>query len=381
MDHPQLTLAEVKAEILRRAGRINPFEHVEKTEVEEVLSGLNSLEPGHWASQWGKMGARYEAKGEVLAGQAHAQEAGEALYRAYEYYRIARYPVPSSPGKMEAYRSAVRNYLKAAPTLTPPARLVEIPFEGSKVVGYLQIPEGTTRPPVVLHWGGVDGWKEDRRSASESFHRAGLATFVVDMPGTGENPLPAHEPRAERTFSAAIDYLEKHTEVDGKRIGAMGASFGGYWAAKLAFIEPRRLRGVVNWGGGVHHTFQEEWLRPALTLHASQYLLGPASLLDARAFVVRARNLEELLKIVPQLSLKTQGLLDHPSAPLLIVNGKKDDQHPIEDLYLLLEHGDPKEARIFPEGGHMGRVPGQLNNEPLAVITSWLKKKLSASSV
>ncbi|HLC27036.1 MAG TPA: alpha/beta hydrolase, partial [bacterium] len=156
MDHPQLTLAEVKAEILRRAGRINPFEHVEKTEVEEVLSGLNSLEPDHWASQWGKMGARYEAKGEVLAGQAHAQEAGEALYRAYEYYRIARYPVPSSPGKMEAYRSAVRNYLKAAPTLTPPVRRVEIPFEESKVVGYLQIPEGTVRPPVVLHWGGVD---------------------------------------------------------------------------------------------------------------------------------------------------------------------------------------------------------------------------------
>ena len=41
---------------------------------------------------------------------------------------------------------------------------------------------------------------------------------------------------------------------------------------------------------------------------------------------------------------------------MLLVNGIDDAQTPIRDLYLLLEHGAPKEARVFP-GGHMGQTP------------------------
>ena len=43
-----------------------------------------------------------------------------------------------------------------------PLEIVELPFEGKKLIGYLQKPPGVAKPPVVLHWGGVDGWKEDR---------------------------------------------------------------------------------------------------------------------------------------------------------------------------------------------------------------------------
>jgi len=370
-----LALEEIKAEILRRTGKTNPFERVKKEHVEEVVGRLNSLDPDHWGVEWGKIGARYEALGEEQERQGQPQ-AGESYYLAYEYYRIGRYPVPSSPEKMNCYKGALRSFLKAAPYLDPPLERVEIPFEGKKVVGYLQIPNGTVRPPVVMHWGGVDGWKEDARGQSESLHRTGMATFVIDMPGAGENPLLPQDPGAEGTFSAAIDYLEKRTDVDGKRIAVMGRSFGGYWAAKLAYVEVKRLRGAVNWGAGVHTTFQEEWLRPALTERASQYLMGPASLLDARSYIFGVKTLEEVLRIAPSLSLKTQGLLDQPSAPLLCVNGKEDDQHPVEDIYLLLEHGSPKDVRIFPGAGHMGRVPGRSNHEVLEVVTQWIKQKL-----
>ena len=73
----------------------------------------------------------------------------------------------------------------------------------------------------------------------------------------------------------------------------------------------------------------------------------------------------------------TQGLIDQPCAPLLLINGKLDDQHPIDDFYLLLEHGDPKEVHIFPDGGHMGRVPGKSNEPALNVLTQWLHRKLT----
>ncbi len=368
---------EVKTEILRRAGRINPFEWVKKEDVEEVVGKLRSLDPDHWGEEWGRMAARYESLGDEQQSQGQNASAGKFYYWAYEFSRIGRYPVPSSPEKVNCYKATIRNYLKAAKYFDPPLERVEIPFEGKVLVGYLQIPRDTSRPPVVMHWGGVDGWKEDRRGANEAFHRLGLATFTVDIPGTGENPVLAHEEQAERTFSAAMDALERRSDIDGTRIAVMGASFGGYWATKLAYVEAKRLRGAVNWGAGVHHTFQPEWLRPALTERAAQYLMGPSSLLDSRAYIFRANSLDEVLQTAPRLSLKTQGFLDRASAPLLLINGKKDDQHPVEDIYLLMEHGHPKEVRIFPEAGHMGRVPGQPNHEVLEILSLWLKQKLT----
>jgi esterase FrsA len=370
------SLDEIKADIVNRAGRVNPFERVKREDVEQVVRRLDSLDPELWGREWGKFGSRYEALGEEQERHGKKKEAGETFYLAYEYYRIGRYPVPSSPEKMNCYKGALRTFLKAAPTMDPPLERIEIPFEGKKVVGYLQIPRGVSRPPVVMHWGGVDGWKEDRKSNSEPLHEEGLATFTIDMPGAGENPCLGQEPRAERTFSAAIDYLETRNDVDGRRIAVMGGSFGGYWAAKVAHTEAKRLGGAVNWGAGVHRTFQEEWLRPALTVTAAQYLMGPASLLDARSYIFGVKTLEEVLKIAPSLSLVTQGLIDQPSAPLLCINGKEDDQHPISDFYLLLEHGSPKDVRIIPGAGHMGRKKGQPNDEVQQIVTRWLKKKL-----
>jgi esterase FrsA len=371
------TLDEIKADILHRAGRINPFERVKKADVEQVVKNLTSLDPDLWGREWGKAGLRYEASAEEQEKLGKKKEAGEAYYLAYEYYRIGRYPVPSSPEKKKCYEGALRTFLKAAPTMEPPLERIEIPFEGKKVVGYLQVPRGATRPPVVMHWGGVDGWKEDRRTNNDVLLKMELACFTIDMPGAGENPCLGNDPRAERTFSAAMDYLETRSDIDGKRIACMGGSFGGYWAAKLAHTEPKRLRGAVNHGAGVHRTFQEEWLRPALTLTASQYLMGPASLLDARSYIFGVKTLEETLKIAPSLSLVTQGLIDQPCAPLLCINGKEDDQHPISDLYLLAEHGSPKDLRIIPGAGHMGRKRGQSNDEVVDIVTKWLKEKLS----
>lgn len=371
------TLEEIKADILHRAGRINPFERVKKEDVEQVVKNLTSLDADLWGREWGKVGSRYEALAQEQEKIGKTKEAGETYYLAYEYYRIGRYPVPSSTEKMNCYKGALRTFLKAAIYLDPPLERIEIPFEGKKVVGYLQVPKGVGRPAVVMHWGGVDGWKEDRRANSDALLKMGLACFTIDMPGAGENPCLGSDLKAERTFSAAMDYLETRSDLDGKRIACLGGSFGGYWAAKLAHTEAKRLRGAVNWGAGVHRTFQEEWLRPALTLTASQYLMGPASLLDARSYVFGVRTLEETLKIAPSLSLVTQGLIDQPCAPLLCINGKEDDQHPISDLYLLAEHGSPKDIRIIPGAGHMGRRRGESNDEVVGIVTKWLREKLA----
>jgi pimeloyl-ACP methyl ester carboxylesterase len=373
------TLDEVKAEFMRRAGKLNPFEDIKREDAERVMAALKSLDKDHWAEEWSKIGLGYEAKGDAAAkAGASGKELAEIYMHAFDACRVGRYPSPTSPGKLQAFQHSLRMFRKAAKHFDPPLEIIEIPFEGKKVVGYLQKPPGVPKPPVVLHWGGVDGWKEDRLKIAKTAMDAGLASLTIDMPGSGENPVLYGDPAAERTYFAWLDYLPTRHDVDGKRVAVWGGSFGAYWAARLAHTAADRIKGAVFHGGNVHYGFQREWLVPAFTTGGATYLFGAASLLDARGRAMGVKTIEEFLTAVAPLSLKTMGLLDKKSAPLLGVNGKLDDQAPIADVYLLMEHGSPKSARVYPEGHHMGRTPGQHPDEISNTIVGWLKERLGA---
>ena len=115
-------------------------------------------------------------------------------------------------------------------------------------------------------------------------------------------------------------------------------------------------------GGSVHYGFQKEWLIPAFTTGGATYLFGAHSLLEARGRAMGTKTLEEFLEIAPRFSLMAMGLIDKPSAPILGVNGKLDDQAPVDDIYLLMEHGSPKVGAHLhnrsPHGPHAGRTGG-----------------------
>jgi len=371
-------LAEVKAEIARRAGHLNPLDGVRAGDAAQVSAALVSLDRDEWAREWSRFGAEYEAKAEALAQSGGDAAACRELYElAFNYFRVGRYPCAGSPGQAQAYRDSLRVFRKAARYFDPPMEIVEVPFGDHRLIGYLQVPPGIARPPVVMHWGGVDAWKEDRQRAHARFIEAGLAGFAIDMPGTGESPVRFTDADAGRTFSVLIDYLLTRRDIDASRLGVWGGSYGGYWAAKLAHVEARRLKGAVFHGSNVHYGFQEDWLRPALTERASAAIFGPIGLFQARSKAMGVATLDEFLKVAPSLSLKQQGLLDQPSAPILGVNGKLDDQAPVQDIYLLMEHGTPKEARIYPQGGHMGRGGGVSDAQIWDMITAWLKLRLA----
>jgi hypothetical protein len=226
-------------------GHINPFEGIRREDAAQVVASLTSLDPDQWAQLWCRIGLAYEANADARASEhADADELAALYTLAFEYCRVARYPVPSTVDKQEAYQHSLRIFRKAAKHFDPPLQIVEIPFEGKKLIGYLQIPTGGTKPPLVMHWGGVDGWKEDRQRASSAIHRAALATLTIDMPGTGESPVLYGDPATERSYSAWIDHLTGRSDIDGSRIAVWGGSFGAYWAARLAFVEVARLKGV-----------------------------------------------------------------------------------------------------------------------------------------
>ena len=365
MSEPR-SLEEVKNDIRSRVGHRAPFLHADKTEAEEALAHMPTLEGETWAAAWNELGARWEARAIDAEKAGNAAQAKEAFLKSYGYYGIARHPFPSTPGKNHGYRKTREMFLAAAKYFDIPVERVSIPFQGKAIVGHLRFPKELPAP-MIMHWGGIDNWKEERHSFGESFVKEDWGCFIMDSPGTGECPMLAG-PDAHAIHLAALDYLLERPEVDSSKIAVVGASFGGHWSTKLAHAAPDKLRGAVNWGGGIHYFFQPEW--QARSRHADSYLFD---LIEARANLFGKKTFDELCAVMPALSLLNQGWLEKPCAPMLIVNGKEDKQVPLDDFYLLLEHGNPKTIRLFP-GGHMGSIPNILKT-----VITWLHEKLDDS--
>jgi esterase FrsA len=332
-------------------------------QAEAIFRSLPDLAPEPWVAAWTKLAEPCEREGAQAEASGNTAEARDAYHKASMYYGIAKFPVINHPAKQAAYRKCIANYLKAERYFDPPLERVAIPFEGKEIIGYLRLPEGVSRPPVVIATGGIDVYKEDRDTSD--LLDAGLAAFSTDMPGNGECPL-WYTPDAERFYSAVIDYLLTRKDLDGKRMGILGRSYGGYWGAKMAYVESKRLRAAVDWGGPAHYTFQQEWFE-----HLQEDRLYLWSLLDSMIYAHHVRDLNELRRQAPTVSLQAQGWLDKSCAPLLVLNGEKDPWITIRDLYLLLENGEPKSARTYPEGGHMGGDP---NGDKL--VANWLRSHL-----
>jgi hypothetical protein len=359
---------EVKEELLGRAKENrNPFLYTVYDEVAPAINGLRSVDRDAWAKAFGALAVPHEERAARAEAAGDKETARKEYLIAYDCFHVARYPAPNSPGKLAAYRKSQENFHKAARHFDPPLERVEMPFkgrpaEGTASIGLLRKPKGATRPPVVVIWGGIDAFKEER--PSDPYLRAGLATLAMDMPGVADAPLAGSED-GERLWDTVFDYIASRSDLDAGRVGIHGGSTGGYWATKVAHTHAARLRAAVNQGGPAHFAFQSDWI---LKAQRGEY---PFELAETLACAFGRSTGAGWVEYAPNLSLLDQGILDRPCARLLCVNGVNDSVFPIADMHLLLEHGSPKAARFYP-GGHMGGGNSQ------SIIIGWLKEKLSA---
>ena len=344
------TLDAGKAWLLTRLDLgAHPLDGLEPEAARRTVEALTGLGPEPWTTAWGGLADDFASRARAATDPAQERE---LWFQAYRAAFMGRYPVPNHPLKEREYVRAREFFLAATGLEDPPLEVVELPFEGSRLRFYLTRPaQGPERPPVAMVWAGIDTWKEEMHVRLGALMRSrGFAVLLVDMPGVGESPVLAGGD-AERQWTPIFDWLETRHDLDGARCAAIGGSFGGYWAMKLAYTHRDRLSCAVNWGGGVHITFTPEWQQRSR--NASSYLMD---LMPARARIFGGETFEDYVARCQELSLLDQGLLDRPSAPLLLVNGRDDVQNSIDDIYLSLDHGDPKAVRVF-DGGHMGEGP------------------------
>ncbi len=367
------SLEELKAEILRRSSE-EGWRGVKYEDVERAVAELQSLDRDHWAAVWSGIAEEYMARGKKLESSS-PEEARENYLYAFRYYNTGRWPTEKhSPGKREAYENGLRAFESYGRLLDPPIETVRIPFEDSEIVAYLRLPRGIDRAPLVLGINGLDSRKEDVMVNTDGYIDNGVAAFAMDMPGTGQAPVLI-DVGSERIFSAALDYLATRPEIDASRIAVQSRSWSGYWAAVMAYTERDRIRGAVIHGVGVHHYFQPEWQQTAIM--SPEYLFD---LFPARSVVYGVDNMEDFLAYGPRMSLIERGLIDQPSAPMLLINGEQDTQQPIADLYLMMKRGDPKLSWVNPEGGHMGDSAKYPSSWIRAnIIQPWLFQQLGVS--
>jgi esterase FrsA len=366
-------LETLKREVQHRAERnMPPLGGISADDARTALSDIDSLDRDDWARAWSGIAQRYEDEARNIETR-DAARAVRAWWNAWRVYHFARWPTENAPARRIAKERALEAFRRYARLIDPPIEVVRIPFEGGEIVGYLRLPANVRPAPLVFGIAGLDSRKEDVAAHSDAYVQRGLGVFAVDLPGTGESPIAPATPDSDRLFSAALDHLLARRDIDGSRIVVQGRSWSGYWAAKLAITERERLCGSIMHGGPIHGYFQRDWM--TRSLRTSEYLYD---YLEAKCAMFGAGNLDELIERASTYSLLDAGLLDQTSAPMLLVNGARDSQIPIEDLFLLLRHGDAKEAWVNPRGGHMGRSPDW---PPSAiaerVLMPWIQKVTS----
>lgn len=344
-------------------------------ELHALVASLEATTQDKWVPVWRAAGKRHEAAGDALEATGDFAGARKAHLVAKTYYAIARFPGEITPLKAEVSADCARAFRKACAHLNPPMEVVEIACEGRSIVAHVRSPRAERPVPAVLIMCGADVFKEDRGWAAEMALENGLASLVMDGPGTGENPFP-WDPASVKAWIAAIDYLAARPEVDATRIGAFGISRGGYSVMQLAGTYPQMVCAVVAIAGhpfGYRMSESEMHEVVEARNRRSAFVFGEPG--GPPSFPEWSAEKEEA--IFSRWALSELGIVDKITQPLLMINGKRDHLAPIGNIYFMLEHGPVtgREAHVYPDDGHCAF---KHYREWAPASFAWLAEKLAA---
>jgi predicted amidohydrolase/dienelactone hydrolase len=312
-----------------------------------------------WCREWGRTARYYEQLAETADAAGQKLTAGGAWRRAALCWHWGKFVfVDDLDQQRAAHDRTVACFRRGAPTLSPPAEPVRVPYGNTTLAAYLRVPATSHgQPPVVIMMPGLDSVKEELQATAEYMLSRGLAIIAVDGPGQGEAEyeLPI-EPAYERVATAVADYLEGRDDIDPARIGGFGVSLGGYYAARAAAYEPR-IRAAVSLAGP--YQWSLDWdILPPQTRATFQHRSGAKTEAEAR------QKSAELT-------------LEHAAAritrPLLVAAGGRDRLVPTYQAERLAREAPGAELMLDPDGSH-----GLTNHafESRSKMADWLAARL-----
>jgi 2,6-dihydroxypseudooxynicotine hydrolase len=313
-----------------------------------------------WTREWSLCGAVYEGMGEAAVASHQYETAAAHFFHAATAYHFGKFLAVAFPEQLrEASARAVSCYQRALSWFDPPGERIEIDYEpGVTLPGILRKPAHVARPPVVILIPGLDSVKEELHNYSDDFLRRGMATLAIDGPGQGEMEFD-YPMRADYEFviRAAINALERRSDVDAERVGLLGVSLGGYYAPRAAAFEPR-VRAVIALAG------------PYDVLEA----FDQAPELTREAFIARsgATTRDESLERLRSFTLA--GVAERVTCPLLVIMGRLDRVIPPANAERLARAvSGPVDLWLFDDGNH---VCNNIPNTHRPQQADWMRQRL-----
>ncbi|PSJ26865.1 alpha/beta hydrolase [Streptosporangium nondiastaticum] len=294
---------------------------VDPHEYRRVTGGLASV--ADWGPSFVRTGQAHLRRAEDAGS---AVSAGEHLLMAARWFHLATLAPYAEAGRAAA--AADRALGGALAVLEPGARRVS----GEGFTGWLRGPSDAPGTVVVVP--GLDSAKEEFLDLVSALLARGLAVFAMDGPGQGAlAATTTMRPDYEQVVGRVADALGV------ARIGLVGLSLGGWFAARTAALEPR-VAAVATVSGPSRLDWEE--LPPPVRDIMARRTGGTDA---ARAFAGHV----DLTALAPRIT-----------APLLVVDGGEDvipgvtNGEPLArqapyGTYLSVPHGDHLLGNARPE--------------------------------
>jgi len=261
-------------------------------------------------------------------------------------YRFGQSALIRDDAAKELLYSKGRDAFASAMRLAePPGKRVEVPFGTGTLSGWQLRPSGVDRPPVVMIFGGADGWREEYHSGAEYLLQRGVGALLIDGPGQGESRIVGKvyaQSQPERAYSAVVEAVLRLPSVG--PVGTWGNSLGGCFAARTAAHDPRLAACCVNGGSA----------RPVEVLDRFPRFIERICAMLGQDDHQAARDMLAGLEIEPSAN--------RISCPLLVLHGGQDRIFLLENAKSLYDAA-PTGLPNFPElqaggPGAVGKRPG-----------------------
>lgn len=351
--------------------------------VPEQYDTISAYGPGNWIFEFVQDGDAAMERANALLAAEENEEARDAFLEASAYYQIAKFPYLRDENYEHyeaAYAKAMKAYEAAGAFFDVPLEVIETPFGGGTIRGYLHLAPAIAdgAAPLIVVSGGIDVFKVEAYPMIRQFHEQGFSVLVTDLPGIGESNFIDAAANQDQVYSGFLDVLADDERIDQDRLGLFATSWGGNAAAKIAFSE-KRFKGVVSACGPVHEGLAApQWIIdwfpsliadeiPPLRMDVLADRLGVA-------VPVAEEDYGELSDRARAFSLVEQGLIGdgvRETVPLLIINTDDDPFAPPSDMELLAESASQGEVHYTGPGGHCGS-----RDSLLEVSIPWLTQKL-----
>ena len=294
-----------------------------------------------------------------------------ALYRsASEHYREAQhFSIPPLGTKRWEFYARARDCAGRVHALADtPVERVEIPFQGKSLPGVLHLCPDAAPGPAIVFIPGMDNTKENWPNPLDNeFLERGIHVLAIDGPGQGEaleRGIYVNATNNMAAATAAYEFLAARDDVDQRRIGIAGRSFGTFWSLRAAADEPRfaAVAGAVACYYWDRLTIFDE-----APIRFKQVFMAMAGMTDEAAFDAMCED----------FTLK--GHAERVKCPVLMATGEFDPLNPLEEaeaVYTALS--GPKEMWIFEDEFHPIIVPKALSGRrTFHFVAEWMSRALS----